>query len=443
MFTSQMHFLHSSSAYSLVFIDPSIALFLGSSTDNSSSLDEPSTAASDFPNSTTDPSTASHPPEPSHEPRHFDRVRAPPAHLHDYHCFSVLATLHEPHSYREASANPLWQKAMSDELDAFSKTHTWDLVDLPPGGFIKLRLVQMDLWNDIRLVLLRKALLRSMVLTMRRLFAPVARLTSVRSLLAVVAVRHWQLFQMDVKNAFLNGDLTEEVYMHPPPGYHHPPHKVCRLRRALYGLKQAPCAWFAKFDFVVAQQGFVSSAYNSALFLQTTDAGTILILLYVDDMIIIGDEISGIRALQSFLSQNFEMKDLGTLSYFLGLEVTSSTDGYYLSQAKYAFDLLSQAGLTGSKTMSNPLETNVKLLATDGEPLSDATLYRQLVGSLIYLTVTRLDIAYAVHLVSQFMSAPRSIHYVAILCILRYVKGTVFHGLHFILIHLLSSGPTC
>jgi hypothetical protein len=122
-------------------------------------------------------------------------------------------------------------------------------------------------------------------------------------------------------------------------------------------------------------------------------------------MIITGDDISGIRALQSFLSQNFEMKDLGTLSYFVGLKVTSSTDGY-LSQAKYAYDLLSRAGLTNSKTTSSPFETNVKLLATDGEPLSNATLYRQLVGSLIYLTVTLLDIAYAVHLVSQFMSAP-------------------------------------
>jgi hypothetical protein len=136
---------------------------------------------------------------------------------------------------------------------------------------------------------------------------------------------------MDVKNTFLNGDLIEDVYMHLPPGYHHPPHKVYRLHRALYGLKQAPRAWFSKFSYVVAQQGFVSSSYDYSLFLRTTATGTILLLLYVDDMIITGDDISGIRALQSFLSQNFEMKDLGTLNYFLGLEVTSSNDGYYLS----------------------------------------------------------------------------------------------------------------
>jgi hypothetical protein len=148
-------------------------------------------------------------------------------------------------------------------------------------------------------------------------------------------------------------------------------------------------------------------------------------------MIITGDDTTSIRDLQKFLSQHFEMKDLGTLSYFLGLEVTSSSDGYYLSQAKYAFDLLSKADLTDSKTVSTPLELNVKLNTIDGEPLFDATLYQQLVGGLIYLTVTRPDLAYAVHLVSQFMSAPRSTHYAVVLRILKYNKGTLFHGLHF------------
>jgi hypothetical protein len=148
-------------------------------------------------------------------------------------------------------------------------------------------------------------------------------------------------------------------------------------------------------------------------------------------MIITGDDLSGIRDLQHFLSQNFEMKDLGQLNYFLGLEVTSGSDGYYLSQAKYASDRLSKAGLTDNKTCTSPLEPNIRLLATDDESLSDATLYRQLVGSLIYFTVTRPNISYAVHLVSQFMSAPRSTHYAAVLRILRYVKGTLFRGLHF------------
>jgi hypothetical protein len=179
-----------------------------------------------------------------------------------------------------------------------------------------------------------------------------------------------------VKNAFLNGNLLEEIYMQPPLGYLNSQNQVCRLRRALYGLKQAPRAWFAKFSFVVAQQGFAPSPYDLALLIRHTSTGITLILLYVDDIIIIGDDTVGIRDLQKFLSQHFEMKDLGTLSYFLGLEVTSSSDGYYFSLAKYASDLLSKAGLTDSKTVSTPLELNVKLNVTDGEPLLDATLYR-------------------------------------------------------------------
>jgi len=146
---------------------------------------------------------------------------------------------------------------------------------------------------------------------------------------------------MDVKNAFLNGDLSEEVYMQPPPGLSVESNKVCYLRRALYGLKQAPRAWFAKFSSTISHLGYMASHYDSALFLRRTDKGTILLLLYVDDMIITGDDLSGIQELKGFLSQQFEMKDLGHLSYFLGLEITHSTDGLYITQAKYAFELLS------------------------------------------------------------------------------------------------------
>ena len=126
---------------------------------------------------------------------------------------------------------------------------------------------------------------------------------------------------------------------------------------------------------MVAQQGFTPSPYDSALFIRQTSTSITHILLYVDDMIITGDDTVGIRDLQKLVSQQFEMKDLGTLSYFLGLEVISSSDGYYLSQAKYASDLLSKASLTDSKTVFTPLELNVKLNAIDGEPLPDATLY--------------------------------------------------------------------
>ena len=148
-------------------------------------------------------------------------------------------------------------------------------------------------------------------------------------------------------------------------------------------------------------------------------------------MIITGDDSAGIHSLQHFLSQHFEMKDPGTLSCFLGLKVTSSSDGYYLFQAKYAFDLLSKANITDNKTVSIPLEYTAKLTLLDGKPISDATRYRQLVGSLIYFTVTRPYISHAMGMASKFMDAPRSVHYVVVLRILQYVKGTLYHGLHY------------
>ena len=195
----------------------------------------------------------------------------------------------------------------------------------------------------------------------------------------------------------LNGDLSEEVYMQPPPSLSVDSNKVCHLRRALYDLKQAPRAWFAKFSSTISRLGYMASHYDSALFLCRTDKCTILLLLYVNDMIITGDDLSGIQYLKDFLSQQFEMKDLGHLSYFLGLEITYSITGLYITQAKYASELLSQARLTESKTVDTPVELNVHLTPLGGKPLSNSSLYRCLVGNLVYLTITRPDISYVVH----------------------------------------------
>ena len=149
-----------------------------------------------------------------------------------------------------------------------------------------------------------------------------ARLISIRTLIAIFAARKWPLFQMDVKNDFLNGELSEEVYMKLPPGYSHPsgfPHRVCRLRQALYGLKQAPRAWFAKFSSTISQHGFSCSSFDTAIFLRRSDHGITILLLYVDDMIITSDDMQGIQDLDHFLGRQFERKDLGPLNYFRGL----------------------------------------------------------------------------------------------------------------------------
>ncbi|KAJ9535141.1 hypothetical protein OSB04_un001781 [Centaurea solstitialis] len=187
---------------------------------------------------------------------------------------------------------------------------------------------------------------------------------------------------------------------------------------------------FLLFNTVLSL-GFSASNYDFGLFTRTTDSGSILLLLYVDDMIITGDDSIGIASLMQSLNSSFEMKDLGRLHYFLGLEVLSDSSDTYLYQPKYISDLLSKAGLSDNKVASTPLEHNLRLAPNSGPLLRNPTRYRQLVGSLVYLTVTRLDIAYVVHTVSQFMAGPCSDHYAAVVRILRYLKGTMFRGLHF------------
>jgi hypothetical protein len=217
--------------------------------------------------------------------------------------------------------------------------------------------------------------------------------------------------------------------MEPPPGISHDFRYVCKLNKALYGLKQAPRAWFEKFCIVISSLGFVSSSHDSAFFIKCTDAGRIILSLYVDDMIITGDDIDGISVLKTELARRFEMKDLGYFRYFLGMEVVYSPRGYLLSQSKYVADILEQARLTDNKTVDTPIEVNARYSSSDGLPLIDPTLYRTIGRSLIYLTITRPNIAYVVHVVSQFVASPTTVHWATVLRILQYLRGTVFQSL--------------
>jgi hypothetical protein len=174
-------------------------------------------------------------------------------------------------------------------------------------------------------------------------------MASVRTLIGVAAARSWKISQMDVKNAFLNGDLEEEVYMQPPPGVEAPSGHVCRLCKALYGIKQAPRPWFERFRSVVCASGFSPSDHNPALFIHTSERGRTLLLLSVDDMLITGYDQKYIVFVKRKLSEQFKMSDLGSLSYFVGIEVDCTNDGYYLSQSRYTQDLIARSGLTDTR----------------------------------------------------------------------------------------------
>lgn len=364
-------------------------------------------------------------PAPRYNLRARDALRAP--NRDDF----VVGVVFEPSTYQEAIVLPHWKLAMSEELAALERTNTWDVVPLPSHAVpitckwvYKVKTKSDGQVERYKARLVARGFQQAHGRDYDETFAPVAHMTTVRTLIAVAATRSWTISQMDVKNAFLHGDLHEEVYMHPPPGVEAPPGHVFRLRRALYGLKQAPRAWFARFSSVVLAAGFSPSDHDPALFIHTSSRGRTLLLLYVDDMLITGDDLEYIAFVKGKLSEQFMMSDLGPLSYFLGIEVTSTVDGYYLSQHRYIEDLLAQSGLTDSRTTTTPMELHVRLRSTDGTPLDDPSRYRHLVGSLVYLTVTRPDIAYAVHILSQFVSAPTSVHYDHLLRVLRYLRGT-------------------
>lgn len=351
--------------------------------------------------------------------------------------FASAAT-REPVSYRDAVTHPEWQHAMAEEIAALERTGTWDLVPFPSHSrpitckwVYKIKTRSDGSLERYKACLVARGFQQEHGRDYDETFAPVAHMTTVRTLLSVASVRHWSVSQLDVKNAFLNGELREEVYMHPPPGYSVPEGMVCRLRRSLYGLKQAPRSWFECFSSMVTAAGFSASDHDSSLFVHTSSRGRTLLLLYVDDMIITGDDSEYIAFVKARLSEQFLMSDLGPLRYFLGIEVTSTPDGFFMSQEKYIQDLLDRASLTDQRTVETPMELNVHLRPSDGEPLSDPTRYRHLVGSLVYLAVTRPDITYPVHILSQFVSAPTQVHYSHLLRVLRYLRGTISHRLFF------------
>jgi hypothetical protein len=222
-------------------------------------------------------------------------------------------------------------------------------------------------------------------------------MTIVCTVISIAASQGWQLHQMDVKNAFLHGDLKEDIYMTPPPGlFSFPSSAVCKLKQSLYSLKQAPRAWFENFRSTLLCFSFVQSQYDSSLFLCKTLAGLVLLLVYVDDIVITGTDSNLIEHLKQNLRASFHMKDLGPLMYFLGLEVHTDSSVIFLNQHKYTQDLISLAGLQDSSLVDTPMEVNVKYRSEEGDLLSDPTVFQQLVGSLNYLTITRLDISFAV-----------------------------------------------
>lgn len=390
------------------------------------------------------------PPRERHPPAKFRdyiaaAVRYPPEKFLSYQNLSTshlayltaISSVHEPKNFHEANSQPMWRKSMDDELKALEETNTWNIVHLPPGKHVVgCRWVYRFKFNPDGSIERPKSRVVAQGFTQhfgvdyKETFAPVAKMSTVKVLLSVAANHGWSLSQMDVKNAFLHGELEEEVYMKIPPG--HPlcgdPSRVCKLNKSIYGLKQSPRAWHAKLSSTLEDLGFTRSSADSSLYVQTGQTEKLMVLIYVDDLIITGSNADSIAALKKKLQGKFPVKDLGPLKYFLGIEVATSRKGLFLNQRKYTIDLLRDSNMLNSKPANTPFDSKLQLDKL-GDPLDSPNYYQKLVGKLIYLTITRPDISFAVSLVSQYMHAPTVVHLCMVKRILRYLKKTIGRGI--------------
>lgn len=353
------------------------------------------------------------------------------------HDFSAC---HIPTTVQEALMDPNWTKAIEEEMGALLKNQTWTLVSLPQGkkivGCRWVFSVKHKADGSIeryKVRLVAKGSTQTYGVDYQETFSPVAKLNTDRVLLSLAANLDWPLHQLDVTNAFLHGDREEEVYMETPPGYTTSSQieVVCKLQRALYELKQLPRAWFGRFSQAMKKYGFCQSNSDHTLFLKHRRGKVTTLIVYVNDMIITGDETEEIAKLQKQLATEFEMKNLGGLKYFLGIEVARSKQGIFLSQKKYILDLLCDVGMLDCKPADTPIVQNHKLGELPSKVLADKGRYQRLVGKLIYLSHTHPDIAYAVSVVSQFMHQPSKDHMKAVVRILRYLKSSQGKGLTF------------
>lgn len=238
---------------------------------------------------------------------------------------------------------------------------------------------------------------------------------------------------MDVKSAFLNGELFEEVYVSQPDGFvkKGQEHKVYKLLKALYGLRQAPRAWYSRLNRCLKEMRFEKCPNEQAVYTRKDGDEFLIVGVYVDDLLVTGSSVSNILKFKAQMNKEFEMSDLGKLAYYLGIEVEQNGAFTELKQSAYARKLLEKANLLTCNPVKYPMEPRVQLHKDENGKLVDATKYRSLVGGLRYLVHTRPDIAYSVGVVSRYMEKPTTLHMGAVKRILRYVKGTLDYGLRY------------
>jgi hypothetical protein len=374
------------------------------------------------------------------EPRKSKRLRIEKDFGPNYYVYSLQS---DPTSLEEALSSTdsgFWKETINDEMDSLISNNTWKLVDLPPGcktigckWILRRKLKPDGTIEKFKARLVAKGFKQKEDIDFFDTFSPVTKITSIRLLIAIAAIYNLMIHQMDVKTAFLNGDLEEEIYMDQPEGFVllGNEHKVCKLLKSLYGLKQAPRQWHIKFDQCLLSNGFKTNESDKCIYYKSFDDAHVIICLYVDDLLIFGSNIDVINTTKTLLKNNFDMKDLGEANVILGMKITRTSNGIFIDQFHYIEKILKKYKFFDYKPVNTPFDPSVHLFPTKHENyIYNQKEYASIIGSLRYATdCTRPDIAYAVGVLARFTSKPNFEHWNVMTRLMRYLKRTANYGL--------------
>ena len=325
---------------------------------------------------------------------------------------------------------------MEEEISALTQNNTWTLVPRPHNRPVigckwiyKNKPSPDGTSHKHKARLVAKGFLQEGGIDYHETFSPVIKTTTIRLLLALAISQGWHIHQLDISNAFLHGDLQEIIYMDQPPGFQNTqfPHHVCQLKKSLSGLKQAPREWFHKLTGQLLKLGFQDSKTDTSLFY--TLNGPIYLLIYVDDILLLGPSLSQIQSLITSLSKSFKLKNLGPASRYLGIEFQAVQNGFLLTQTQYLLSILRNLKMENCKPLPTPFPLTCSNITT--KTIDNPTLYRRTVGTLQYLNFTRPDISFAVNQACRSMHSPQPTDWIRLKHLLRYLKGTITHGIHF------------
>lgn len=384
--------------------------------------------------------------------RYPARERKPPNYLSDYvidlngddqvlanidYCYRVSAF---PQTYKEAIESPdseSWKEAMKEEMKSLKENNTFTLTDLPEGSnlvggcWVYTVKEGPDSSKSYKARYVAKGYSQVKGIDYKETFAPTANLTSLRVLMQIAVECNLILHQMDVKTAYLNAPIECDIYMEQAEGFEVPSESetklVYKLNKSLYGLKQSGRNWNSVLHNFLLENDFVQSSVDHCVYINQGENDMTVILVWVDDLIIAASSEKLLSDVKQKLKSRFNMKDLGKLSYFLGIEFEQRDDVVVVSQKKYLCKMLERYQMFDSKPRSTPCEQKIE---GDGRELDDPKKYQEVVGSLIYAMVcTRPDICWTVTKLSQYMSKPLEEHWVAVKHVLRYLKGTLDYQL--------------